>query len=78
MENNVEGISWIWLLIIMIAIAALIFVFIRSRRSTGSSNLAQKQADLEILRGRYEKGEITREEYQEKRDELTGRKPRHS
>ena len=55
-----------WLLII-----ALILIAIRvmMRSSTGQSG-RQNESPLEILKRRYAKGEITKEEFEERKNEL--------
>lgn len=60
------GIMWIfWILII---VALLWFVTFATRRG-GTPSQNEKSA-LEILKGRYAKGEIDREEFEQKQKDL--------
>lgn len=53
---------FMWLIWIIIAGAVIYFVFERSRR-TGGSKESDRESPAEILKKRYAKGEITREEF---------------
>ncbi len=74
-ENGTSGMSIIWWIIIILAIIFLVWMFIKSARSKGSSNFMVKEAELEILEGRFRNGEIDEAEYKKEKDELTGKKP---
>jgi putative membrane protein len=81
------GFGWSWIIVGLIALAlfiALVVVVIvigvsaskGDRRSPasqpGQEAAAAPEDPLEILRRRYARGEITREQYQEMREDLRG------
>jgi len=51
-----------WLIWIIIAAAVIYFIFERSRR-TGDSKESDRESPAEILKKRYAKGELTKEEF---------------
>ena len=62
------GMMWIfWILII---VALLWFVAMATRR--GDTPRQQEKSALEILKERYAKGEIEREEFEQKQKDLKG------
>lgn len=67
------GMGWIWWILILIIILLVILFAVRgtgrSRSSTpGSAN--QEKSALEILEERYARGEIDKNEYEEKKKDL--------
>jgi putative membrane protein len=79
------GYGGIWIVVGLIALAlfvalivALVVVAVSAGRNRGQSMQSAPRSavgsddPLEILRRRYAKGEITREEYQSMREDLTG------
>lgn len=63
----------IWILILVLIIAAIVWFF-RSGSQTGTfpGRLAQRSAGLDVLEERYARGEINREEYLQKKRDMTG------
>ncbi len=60
--------AWVWLLVIALVIAGVVW-FVRSQPPAGSQRLEARSAGLKVLEERYARGEISREEYlQKKRD----------
>lgn len=72
--ENLWSLGWFWLTLAVIVLAALIWIWARIGRGVGSSNFAKKEYDLEILKGRYTRGEISESEFRKKRRELTGKR----
>jgi putative membrane protein len=79
------GYGGIWIIVGLIVLAlfvalivALIFVAVSASRSrsqgmpSAPKSAARPDDPLEILRQRYARGEITREEYQSMREDLSG------
>jgi uncharacterized membrane protein len=66
--------GWFLWLLLFLAIAFIIWLFIKAAQSRGSSNFAKKEIDLEILEGRFIRGEIDEVEYKIKKAELVGKK----
>lgn len=63
------GFMWIfWLLVIVVIVAAVKAMM----GSNTQRDASEKDSALSILEKRYARGEIDREEYQEKRRELEG------
>lgn len=62
---------------LLVLIAALVWRLVRGGRDTGTEAGAgatgtSRESPLEVLEHRYARGEIDREEYLQKRDDLTG------
>jgi uncharacterized membrane protein len=69
-----NGMGWFLWLLLLLAFAFVIWLFIKAAQSRGSSNFVKKETDLEILEGRYIRGEIDEAEYKQKKAELVGKK----
>lgn len=67
------GMGWIWWLIIIIFIAFIVYAVINAgtRRSEGAP--PARETALEVLERRYANGEISTEEYRERKRELAGK-----
>lgn len=68
------GMGWLWWILILVFIGLIIWTVVRS----GSRNVTHHQGtaretSLEILERRYANGEISTEEYRERKKELTGK-----
>jgi putative membrane protein len=79
MMHYYGGMGWIgWLIFfffaLLIAAAIVLFVYLISRSSSQRtrSNPPREEDALEILRRRYAKGDITKEQYDEMREHLSG------
>ncbi len=66
--NFVEGQEWIWLIIIIAILAIVGFIAIVI--SIAKRMLSPKKKQLDILRERLAKGEITQEEYDKLKKEF--------
>jgi putative membrane protein len=64
------GMGWGWLLI-LILIGIFIWVLIKVFIRAGQSKMAGSKNPLDILKERYAKGEITREEFEERKKDLS-------
>lgn len=61
------GMMWIfWILL-----AVLIFWVVRTAAGGGTDSAGKQKSALDILKERYAKGEIEREEFEQKRRDLT-------
>ena len=60
------GMMWIFWILLLLALA--VFVVILTRRQQNTNN--RDKTALEILQDRYARGEIDRDEYLQKRDDL--------
>ncbi len=58
-----------WLILIVIVGVVLYFLFER-RKSDNSGGDPTRETPLEILKKRYARGEITREEFERMKDEI--------
>jgi putative membrane protein len=68
------GMGFGWLLFVVfwaLVIAALVLVVKRLMPQTQTAGGARQQTPLEILQSRYARGEIEREEYEQKKRDLT-------
>lgn len=64
----------IWPLIIIALVVGAIWLFMRSASSPGAGRLqpARRSSGLDILEERYARGEINREEFLQKKQEISG------
>ena len=70
------GLGWLlFVLFWVLVIAALVLVVKRLMSQTQTAGAAPPQTPLEILQSRYARGEIEREEYEQKKRDLTGSQP---
>jgi len=58
-----------WLLIIL-AVIVLIAVISKSRRSGAAESSASRETPLDILKKRYTRGELTKEEFEQMKQDL--------
>ena len=64
------GMFW-WWIIGLILVAAIIWVVIRSTgQSNNLNNTANQKSALDILKERYAKGEIDKEEFEQRKKDL--------
>jgi len=62
-----------WFLILALLIAAVVWFFRRNDRSSGERRNADGHSSaLDVLEERYARGEIDRDEYLQKKRDLTG------
>jgi putative membrane protein len=59
----------VWV-IVLIAIGVAVYFIVRSQRGRGLGLDVNRETPLEILKKRYARGEITREEYEDMRNTL--------
>lgn len=68
--------SWIWMMLVMVVFWGLVVVAVvalfrgTTRRDTPSGTALREQDPLEILDGRFARGEIDAEEYHTRREAL--------
>ena len=68
------GIGWVWMLLfwlipILLVLAAVKYLF-SGKSQPGGESLGGKDKALDVLEERYARGEINREEFIQKRDDL--------
>jgi len=70
--NTIEGISPIWVIIIVAVIIILLVWILTRTRSSDSTKLEANKEDspLDILKKRYAMGQITKEEFEEMKQDL--------
>lgn len=65
------GMGWFWWLFILIIFLLVILFVVRANRSRMTrGDMSSKKSAREILEERYAKGEIDKEEYEEKKKNL--------
>lgn len=67
------GFGWIFTLIVWALIIWAIVAFVRAMSGKGGSNWMHRDEDsaMKILKDRYAKGEITKEEFEQRKKDLT-------
>ena len=74
MMNGMFGGMWFgwlfWIILIAIIIWAVLQFTNRNQPTNHSTNIVEKETPLDILKKRYAKGEITKEEYDEMRKNI--------
>jgi len=63
------GLGWLWILILWAGIIALIVWVVKKLTEKGQTN--SKRDPLDIAKERYAKGEITREEFEQIKKDLS-------
>lgn len=63
------GMGWGWIIGIIVLLV-VIWVFIRAMNQTGGRNEPERKSSLDILKDRYARGDISREEFEEKKRDL--------
>jgi len=69
MGHGAYGGLFMWLILIVIVGIVLYFVFNQSKR-TGNQIGPKRETPMEILKRRYAKGEITKEEFDELKKDI--------
>ena len=67
------GMGWFWWILILIIFIAVIFFIYQANRPKPPRDYQTRQSAMEILEERYARGEISKEEYREKKKDLTER-----
>jgi len=63
------GMGWWWIIGIILVIL-IIWVVVRNTNQTNARNSSDNQSAMDILKNRYARGEISKEEYEERKKEL--------
>lgn len=63
------GMGWGWI-IILIVLVAIIWIVFRAANQNRSINPPERQTPIDILKERYAKGEITKEEFDRRKNDL--------
>ena len=72
MENGMWGMGFggVWMILVLVGLIALTVWLVRLMFPQGSSQ-SEQESPLELAQRRYAKGEISREEYESLRRDLT-------
>jgi putative membrane protein len=73
MMNGFEGHGWgmgWWWIIGLIVIVAVVWAVVKSMNTNSSSNPPSGKSALDVLKERYARGEIGKEEFEEKKRTL--------
>ncbi|MBN2481539.1 MAG: SHOCT domain-containing protein [Bacteroidales bacterium] len=63
------GMGWGWIVGLIILVAVIWFAA-KAFNSNRTTNLSRQKSALDILKERYAKGEISKEEYEEKKRDI--------
>ena len=73
MMNGFEGHGWgmgWWWIIGLIIVVAVVWMVVKSMNTNSRGNLPSGKSALDILKERYARGEIDKEEFEERRKDL--------
>lgn len=65
--------GWLWMALVVLVPILLLFALVKyllGSKNSGAAKVAPRQTALDILDEAHARGEITREEYLQKRDDL--------
>lgn len=68
--HGMWGMHWVWWIFWILVIIGVIWMVVRTQRETGSPDRPAPETPLDILQRRYAKGEISTEEYEERKERL--------
>ena len=68
-EGHGWGMGW-WWIIGLIIVAAVVWMVVKSMNTNSRGNLPSGKSALDILKERYARGEIDKEEFEKRRKEL--------
>lgn len=74
MMNEFEGHGWgmgWWWIIGLIIIVAIVWAVVKSMNTNRNANPPSGKSALDILKERYSRGEITKEEFEEKKKSIS-------
>ena len=63
--------GWIFWIVLIVVIVWAVVQFTNRNQSTNTTNIVAKETPLDILKRRYAKGELTKEEYDEMKRNLS-------
>jgi len=64
------GMGWWWIIVLIIIIAVVWAVVKGMNQSNSSGNQPERKSALDILKERYAKGEIDKQEFEERKKDL--------
>jgi len=73
MINGMFGGMWFGWLFWIVLIAVIVWAIVQfnnRNQPTNSTNIVEKETPLDILKKRYAKGEITKEEFEQMKEDL--------
>ena len=68
-EGHGWGMGW-WWIIGLIIVVAIVWMVVKSMNTNSNANLPSGKSALDILKERYARGEIDKEEFEERRKDL--------
>ena len=76
MENGMGfgmGFGWVWMLLLLVGFVALVVWLVRLMfpQNSSSTSEVERESALDIAQRRYAEGEISREEYESLKRDLT-------
>ncbi len=70
MMNGMFGGMWFFGIVLIVFIVWVITQFINKNQQSNFSNMVEKETPMDILKKRYSKGELTKDEFEEMKKDL--------
>jgi putative membrane protein len=70
MMNGMFGGMWFFWIALIVFIVWVITQFINKNQQSNFSNMVEKETPMDILKKRYSKGELTKDEFEEMKKDL--------
>ncbi len=68
--NGMSGGMWFFWIALIVFIVWVITQFINKNQQSNFSNMVEKETPMDILKKRYSKGELTKDEFEEMKKDL--------
>ncbi len=68
--DHASGMGWIWIIGLIVLVIA-IWIIIRTLGQKSSRNQSDNKTPLDILKERYARGEISKQEFEEKKKDIS-------
>jgi len=64
------GMGWGWIIGLVVLVLVVLFIVRSTNPNTGDRSVGEGESPLDVLKKRYARGEIDKEEFEEKKKDL--------